>query len=325
MSYAIFQFRRDTAAAWTAVNPTLESGELGLETDSALFKIGDGATPWNALSYGGIQGPPGASFVATFAAPGVIEPDDTAQEGISTALARADHQHAIQAAPPVALGAMAAEGVSLAFSRADHVHVNPVIAHESAVDPHPIYTTAAEAAAAAPVQSVNGQQGAVSLQIPSFVSAVLTATQANSTVTPAVLTGHTFTIPPGRTLKLAGQVIFVAAATTTGAGIGIRCAQGAGANANAVGSWATQVELSSAPTALGIADGDVFNVAGGANALGETLGTASVAGNNAAHFQTVIRNLSTNANTTVTVEFRSEVAGSAVTAQIGTSSAGIIG
>ena len=35
--------------------------------------------------------------------------------------------------------------------------------HESALDPHPQYTTTAEAAAAAPVQSVNGETGAVSL------------------------------------------------------------------------------------------------------------------------------------------------------------------
>lgn len=38
-----------------------------------------------------------------------------------------------------------------------------ISAHESAVDPHPQYTTASEAAAAAPVQSVNAKTGAVSL------------------------------------------------------------------------------------------------------------------------------------------------------------------
>lgn len=38
-----------------------------------------------------------------------------------------------------------------------------VSAHEAATDPHPQYTTAAEAAAAAPVQSVNGKDGAVVL------------------------------------------------------------------------------------------------------------------------------------------------------------------
>jgi hypothetical protein len=38
-----------------------------------------------------------------------------------------------------------------------------VAAHVGAVDPHPTYTTAAEAAAAAPVQSVAGKTGAVAL------------------------------------------------------------------------------------------------------------------------------------------------------------------
>lgn len=38
-----------------------------------------------------------------------------------------------------------------------------VALHEAALDPHPQYTTAAEAAAAAPVQTVNGQTGAVTL------------------------------------------------------------------------------------------------------------------------------------------------------------------
>ncbi|MGP1680837.1 MAG: hypothetical protein ACTS8S_00730 [Giesbergeria sp.] len=38
-----------------------------------------------------------------------------------------------------------------------------VAAHAEALDPHPTYTTAAEAAAAAPVQSVAGRTGAVTL------------------------------------------------------------------------------------------------------------------------------------------------------------------
>lgn len=45
------QLRRGTAAQWTAANPVLAQGELGLETDTKLYKIGDGATLWNALDY----------------------------------------------------------------------------------------------------------------------------------------------------------------------------------------------------------------------------------------------------------------------------------
>lgn len=45
------QVRKDTAANWTTNNPTLLSGEQGLETDTRRVKIGDGATAWNALAY----------------------------------------------------------------------------------------------------------------------------------------------------------------------------------------------------------------------------------------------------------------------------------
>lgn len=61
MSFGVFKFRRDTAANWTSANPTLSSGELGLETDTRQFKIGDGTTAWTSLAYGGIQGTTGAT------------------------------------------------------------------------------------------------------------------------------------------------------------------------------------------------------------------------------------------------------------------------
>lgn len=156
------------------------------------------------------------------------------------------------------------------------------------------------------------------------VSAFLTATQANSTVTPAVLTGHTFTLLPGKVLKLQGQVICTSAATTTGFAVGIRVANASAADANAIGSCSIEVALSSAAAATPLVDGDVFNVGANANAFVEVLGTATVAGNNSAKYQATIKNQSTNKNVTVTVEFRSEVATSAVTAQIGTGAVGVI-
>ena len=45
------QQRRDTAAGWTSANPTLLSGELGFETDTYKYKLGDGSTAWNSLAY----------------------------------------------------------------------------------------------------------------------------------------------------------------------------------------------------------------------------------------------------------------------------------
>jgi len=50
------QFRRGTASEWTSANPTLAVGEMGIETDTNLFKIGNGSTAWNSLAYGGLTG-----------------------------------------------------------------------------------------------------------------------------------------------------------------------------------------------------------------------------------------------------------------------------
>ena len=50
-SKAIIQFRRDLAANWTTTNPVLAAGELGYETDTTFFKIGDGTTAWASLPY----------------------------------------------------------------------------------------------------------------------------------------------------------------------------------------------------------------------------------------------------------------------------------
>ena len=58
------QNRRDTAANWTSNNPTLAAGEIGLETDTSKYKMGNGTTAWNSLAYAytaGATGPVGAT------------------------------------------------------------------------------------------------------------------------------------------------------------------------------------------------------------------------------------------------------------------------
>jgi hypothetical protein len=45
------QQRRGTTAQWTSADPILASGEIGFESDSGKFKIGDGINHWSALSY----------------------------------------------------------------------------------------------------------------------------------------------------------------------------------------------------------------------------------------------------------------------------------
>ena len=51
MAGARIQLKRATAAAWAAANTVLYSGEIGLETDTNKFKIGNGSTAFNSLAY----------------------------------------------------------------------------------------------------------------------------------------------------------------------------------------------------------------------------------------------------------------------------------
>ena len=63
------QLRNDTATNWTSSNPVLAVGELGIESDTDQFKIGNGSTAWVSLAYGGIVGPTGAAGVASATSP----------------------------------------------------------------------------------------------------------------------------------------------------------------------------------------------------------------------------------------------------------------
>ena len=47
--------RNDVATVWTPANPVLMKGEIGIETDTNKFKIGDGIKARSALSYVGTQ------------------------------------------------------------------------------------------------------------------------------------------------------------------------------------------------------------------------------------------------------------------------------
>jgi hypothetical protein len=47
------QVRRGSSSNWTTTNPVLSEGEIGFETDSGKFKIGNGSSSWSALEYFG--------------------------------------------------------------------------------------------------------------------------------------------------------------------------------------------------------------------------------------------------------------------------------
>ena len=48
---ALMKQRYDTAVNWTAQNPTLLAGEIGIESDTKKWKVGTGATAWTSLAY----------------------------------------------------------------------------------------------------------------------------------------------------------------------------------------------------------------------------------------------------------------------------------
>jgi len=60
------QLRRGTASAWTTANPTLAVGEFAIETDTDLYKIGDGSTAWTSLGYSSLPSTAIASGGGTF-------------------------------------------------------------------------------------------------------------------------------------------------------------------------------------------------------------------------------------------------------------------
>ena len=53
MTATKIQVRRDSSTNWTTANPVLSAGELGLDETVMKFKMGDGSTAWNLLSYYG--------------------------------------------------------------------------------------------------------------------------------------------------------------------------------------------------------------------------------------------------------------------------------
>lgn len=73
----IIQIRRDTAANWTSVNPTMATGEIGFETDTKKLKVGDGSTAWTSVGYytlgaaGYVQLDSAPTFTGTVTAPTV--------------------------------------------------------------------------------------------------------------------------------------------------------------------------------------------------------------------------------------------------------------
>jgi hypothetical protein len=63
------QLRRGLSTEWTSVDPILAEGEMGLETDTGKFKVGNGIDEWSLRPYAsgptGPTGPTGAASTVT--------------------------------------------------------------------------------------------------------------------------------------------------------------------------------------------------------------------------------------------------------------------
>jgi len=85
------QFRRGTAAEWTSADVVLAVAELGFESDTGLFKIGDGTTSWNSLDYAKEQLSATSPITLTDGDIGLDESsvniDESQVTGLSTSLA----------------------------------------------------------------------------------------------------------------------------------------------------------------------------------------------------------------------------------------------
>ena len=119
------QLRRDTAANWTSANPTLSSGELGYETDTGKFKIGNAAgTAWTSLSYaavtayGDLSGTPSAYTLptATTSVLGGVKVDGTTVTIASGVISASASSYSLPTATTSVLGGVKVDGSSITIS-----------------------------------------------------------------------------------------------------------------------------------------------------------------------------------------------------------------
>jgi hypothetical protein len=119
------QLRRDTAANWTSANPTLSSGELGFETDTGKFKIGNAAgTAWTSLAYaavtayGDLSGAPAAYSLptATTSVLGGVKVDGTTITIASGVISASASSYTLPTATTAVLGGVKVDGTSITIS-----------------------------------------------------------------------------------------------------------------------------------------------------------------------------------------------------------------
>lgn len=252
----LIQIRRGTAAEWNETNPILSLGEPGLETDTKKVKYGDGFTPWFDLPYAG--GTLNISDVIGLQDALDGKSDDGHNHSIQNVEGLQDALDSKQPSGNYATLVDGLVPSSQLPSYVDDVLEYPNLASFPAVgesskiyvardngktyrwggstyveisaspgstDSVPegsvnLYHTTARAAAAAPVQSVNGQVGSVVLNAASVGAApsagstnivtvgAVTATSVNKVTITQPSTGATLTLANGKTLTANNTVSF---------------------------------------------------------------------------------------------------------------------
>lgn len=205
------QLRRDTAANWASVNPTLLGGEIGIETDTLKFKIGSGLR-WNqTTSYAFKTGE--ANGIATLNSEGKIPASQ-----LPTALSiTADINSAFASMTTSGIP----EGTNLYFTDARAVSaVASQIAAEVSARNIAIETAKSQAVTISTTDATNkaaaAQQNAIAAAETKDLTAIASATQAANTYTDSKVA----TESTARNAAIASAV----AAETTNRGIAINAA-----------------------------------------------------------------------------------------------------
>lgn len=90
----LLQVRRGTSTLWSSVDPTLNAGEFGYETNTGYIKVGDGTTNWSSLPY---FRPYDDDFKTAISG---LFPYVTGANGVAVSWSAADNQYTVELSDP---------------------------------------------------------------------------------------------------------------------------------------------------------------------------------------------------------------------------------
>lgn len=130
------QVRRGTAAAWTAANPTLLAGELGYETNTGLFKVGDGVTAWIGLAYAN-AGPAGPAGIGI---PGMAGEEGDEGEGGPPGVPGPQGPAGVAASPYLEINILSNEPPATIYATPDTRNAEPTLDFDGTTDEESVFS-----------------------------------------------------------------------------------------------------------------------------------------------------------------------------------------